>query len=283
MDESLQGTVELQARAPRFSPAIYRRYNLDLRHLSDAELEQHFRQSQHEARIYGSADSTVELLSMRWLRGSGLEIGAGGSPTPLFGNAAAMHNDCDPELAFGGKSLDLQGNIDDADFVAKHVGAFDFVVASHVLEHADSFLRALENMCILSRAGGMVYIVLPDVEFLHDRTWMPHFAFDHHVTEYDHPLQFVDLHDSDYIRAVRAGIDGENLHAVLPEAYRVAVRSGVIEPKYRFFHHKHNYSFGDWIELLVQARAFLKNRFELADVRYGHERLDCHFVLRTTG
>ena len=91
-----------------FSVSIYRKYNLDLRHLTDLELQEHFQKYPHERRIYGNTTTAAETLSMRWLRGNGVEIGAGANPTPLFGNARTEMSDCDETLAFGGNRIDIQ-------------------------------------------------------------------------------------------------------------------------------------------------------------------------------
>lgn len=262
-----------------FSAEVYRRFNIDLKHFSDAELAAHFAANPHERRIYGPTSSLVASMSMRWLRGQGVEIGAGGSPTPLFGDARSLQADCDPSLAFGGTRRDLSGSIDDPAFAAQHRGQFDFVIASHVLEHADSFIRAVENMLALLRSGGVAYIVLPDIRFLHDHTWMERFDFDHHVVEYQQPLAFATLHDAAYVRASSAGIDDANEYANLSADYREAIKSGSIPPAMRFLHHKHNYEFQDWVVLVLKVRDFLQHRFDLEDLCYGHERLDCHFVL----
>ncbi|SRR6266404_54356 len=87
-----------------FSPDVYRNYNLDLRHLTDSELREHFQKYPHERRIYGTS-TTVETLSMRWLRGNGVEVGAGAKPTPLLGDARVQMCDCDGTLVFGGIGL----------------------------------------------------------------------------------------------------------------------------------------------------------------------------------
>lgn len=264
----------------KFSPSTYRRFNHDLHHLDDVELSEHLHSHRHELRIYGETSSTVEFLSMRWLRGNGLEIGAGGYPTPMFGSARALQYDCDKNLVFGGMALDFQGSIDDRAFAALHVHEFDFVVASHVLEHVDSFISAIENCCTLVRPGGIVYIILPDIEFLNDKHWLPFCDFAHHVLEYTDSLAYAAMHDRAYIEGTSLDIDNQNQHVLLSPEYRAAVKSGRIPAEQRFMHHKHNYELGGWIDLLQQTRAFLGNRFKVVDLRYGHERLDCHFVLK---
>lgn len=265
-----------------FSPAVYRAYNLDLQHLSDEGLVAHFQRMKSERRIFAETSNTIEFLSMRWLRGEGLEIGAGSTPIPLFGDAKVLQADCDSSLAFGGKSLDLVRSIDDPKFPSGNEGRFCFSVASHVLEHADSFLRALENLMKVTQAGGFVYVVLPDIHFLHDKTWLPYFEFDHHIAEYDDPDRYAKEHDELFLKGCGEAQIPEVGHAKFSSEYRAEVAAGRILPRYRFLQHKHNYRFDGWLDMMSRAQAFLKRGFSFADVRYGHERSDCHFVLEVT-
>jgi SAM-dependent methyltransferase len=248
--------------------------------LSDDELSEHFDKSQHEPRIYAEVQNTVELLSMRWLRGQGMEIGAGSYPTSLFGNASAILNDCDASLAFGGHELDLLCSVDAPEFGRLSEKKFDFVIASHVLEHVDSFLRAVENLICVVKPGGMIYIVLPDIEFLNDRLWLPMFDFDHHIDEYSEPFKYAKIHDNLYIEGSKDGIFQENNHAYLSDEYKQAIHTGKILENQRFLHHKHNYRFNGWLEIIESSRKFFNNKIVIEDARYGHERMDCHFMLK---
>jgi hypothetical protein len=265
--------------ATKFSPDIYRNYNLDLRHLTDSELVEHFQKYPHERRIYGNTSAAVETLSMRWLRGNGIEVGAGAKPIPLFGDANAQMSDCDGTLAFGGNRIDIQYSVDDPEFPRENLARYDFAIASHVLEHADSFLRAVENLLFITRAGGVVYIVLPDINFLLDKNWLPNFDFEHHIAEYHEPLMHAELHDSLYIAGSGEGILHANDVAHLSKEYQAAVLSGHIPANQRFLHHKHNYNFNDWLRVFRRTQDFFCDRFAFLDVRYGYERSDCHFVL----
>ncbi|MFV0675233.1 methyltransferase domain-containing protein [Variovorax sp. tm] len=264
--------------AVSFSPEIYRSYNLDLRHLSDEEAAAHFAAFPGERRVHASTADTRSFLSMRWLRGNGVEIGAGSNPTPLFGNAVALVADCDRDLVFGGRHLDLHKSLDAADFAASGK-IFDFAIASHVLEHVDSVLRSLENLISVTKVGGIVYVVFPDIEWLNDVRWIPEFDFGHHVAEYSETMVFAELHDTLYLDAVDWAAIENNEHAQISEEYRRALRARSIPQSMRFMHHKHNYTMQGWLDLVTAARGFLRNTFRVVDVRYGHERKDCHFVL----
>lgn len=268
-----------------FSLDLYRSYNLDLAHQSDESLFAHFLANQRDTRVYAKTDNTVEFLSMRWLRGDGFEVGAGAHPTPLYGNARALLSDCDDSHAFGGERVDIAGSVDDPDFWRDKEDNYDFVVASHVLEHVDSLLLAIDNMLKITRHNGIIYITLPDINFLHDKYWMPFYDFQHHIREYNHPKENLELHNNVFLDFIKSSDDAtikESIHANLRDEYMESIVNGYIPETYRFMHHKHNYDFSGWLDILHQSKNFFSNRIKFVDARYGHERMDCHFVFQVT-
>jgi SAM-dependent methyltransferase len=267
-----------------FDKDLYKKFNKDLQNLNDDQLISHYLASQHEARLYGETKSTVEFFSMRWLRGEGLEIGAGRNPTPLFGQTAITYCDIDMDHNFGGSNSKVIISVDAKNFNPSFNQKFDFVVCSHVLEHADSFIRALENLLSIVRGGGIIYLVLPDIDFLHDKNWLPNFDFDHHIDEYENPLAYAEIHDQLYIDTVIDYIDSSNNeHALLTDAYRWAIKQRKIPDSMRFMHHKHNYNLEGWIKTLLKVQNFIGNKFSISDIGYGHERKDIHFILQSLG
>lgn len=265
----------------KFDKNLYKKFNKDLENFNDDQLASHYLVSQHEPRLFGETKSTVEFFSMRWLRGDGLEIGAGKNPTPLFGQTNVTYCDIDIDHNFGGSNSNVIVSVDGENFNQAFSRKFDFVVCSHVLEHADSFIRAMENLLSIVRRDGIIYLVLPDIDYLHDKNWLPNFDFDHHVEEYENKLAFAEIHDQIYIKAVIDNIDSSNNeHAVLTDAYRRAIKQKIIPDSMRFIHHKHNYTLEGWIKLLLKVQNFIGNKFRIYDLGYGHERKDIHFVLK---
>ena len=263
-----------------FDVSIYKKYNIDLSNLSDDDALKHFMQYQNEPRIYGATNSTSEALSMRWLRGYGIEFGAGAFPTMLYGSATTIKVDSDPDLLFHGDKVEelLSIDLSDLSHLENH---FAFSIASHVLEHTDSFLRAFENLILITKNGGYIYIVLPDIRFLHDIEWMQTFSFFHHEEEYVQPLIHSKEHDLNVINSQKNKLDQTvNMHASIPDEFVKGLIAGEIPAEYRFLCHKHNYNFEDWTSLILQAKIFFNNRFSIEDIRYGHERQDCHYVLK---
>jgi len=263
-----------------FDVEIYKRFNADLASLSDAEAAEHFFKSQHEARIYGNTNTTSEAISMRWLRGSGIEFGAGAYPTKLFGNAHTIDADSDSRLLFRGTNVDKILSVDLSDFT-DYKNKYDFSIASHVLEHADSFLKALQNLIQITKNGGYIYLVLPDKRCLHDHLWMPEYDFSHHQDEFNEPLIYSQEHDLLVINEFQRNFqNNDSIHANIPEELTEGLKNGVLIQDYRFLFHKHNYDFESWTNLIFQSKKFLENEFSIQEIRYGHERKDCHFLLQ---
>jgi SAM-dependent methyltransferase len=265
-----------------FSPHVYRKFNLDLATLDDQGLIEHFVAHSHERRIFGPTSGTVEFLSMRWLRGQGIEVGAGSRPTPLFGRAVAALDDRDEGLVFGGQAdkTSFRGAIDGPGFAEGRRACFDFLVASHVLEHCDSFIRALKNALDVLVPGGVLYLVLPDINFLPDKDFIPFHGFDHHVEDFEDPGCHAEAHMQDHLLGIQHAPQAYNKEIALPPSYLEGLVNGRIPESYWFIHHKHNYDFHGWLMLILQSLEFLDTDAKLVDSRYGHERLDCHFVLQ---
>ena len=259
-----------------FDADIYRRNSQDLHHLSEDALRAHFHSvGVGERRVYGRTDTTVERMSMRWLRGHGVEIGAGRNPIPLFGNAERQLADIGASTSFGGEA-EWIFNIEDENIKLEQ--KLDFVVAGHVLEHCDSFIRALGNLLSLVNENGVVYVILPDKRYLHDRHWLPDYDFEHHLAEWREPLIHAREHDTLFLSGITTDVR-INDHAEYPEDVARALENGVLPADQRFLSHKHNYRFAGWIRLIEQTLETLKSPFVIEDCGFGRERMDCHFVL----
>jgi SAM-dependent methyltransferase len=251
-----------------FDAQVYRSENPDLANLSEAELRSHFDTIGFaERRSFAALYDLHQKMSMRWLRGDGIEIGAGAYPTRLFGNARTVLADTDPKLKFGGTSVDVIFSLDQPnleDLIGRD--RFDFAIASHVLEHVDSLLRGLENLTRIVKPGGIIYVALPLKQYLHDKDWMPDFPFEHHVAEYSEPLSFAAHHDQ----------------LVSDEHFRRHGDRIQIHPANRFLYHKHNYDFQDWTKVLLRATEHLQLPIVLVDAAAGGARQDANFVFERT-
>jgi SAM-dependent methyltransferase len=109
-------------------------------------------------------------LARRFLRGSGLEIGALDRPLRTSSRATVRYVDrMDaaglrrhyPELA--GRPLVAVHIVDDGERLATQADAsVDFIIANHFIEHTQDPLGTLENHLRVLRPGGVIYLAVPD-------------------------------------------------------------------------------------------------------------------------
>jgi hypothetical protein len=260
----------------KFDSDIYRRNSIDLRDMDDRQLREHFlNHGKREHRIFASVHTTIERMSMRWLRGRGIEVGAGRNPTPLFGETECVYADISTTSAYGGGAE----HVLDLNYTPVHTfGEFDFVIAAHVLEHCDSFITGVANLLSAVNRQGVVLIVLPDKRYLHDRLWLPDYDFQHHLEEWRDPLINAEMHDRLFLNAFTTNVR-LNEHAEFSEEVAAAFESGHMPRQQRFLSHKHNYDFSGWIRLVDWSLETLKCEFRIQDCAHGAERMDCHLVL----
>ncbi|HWF49093.1 MAG TPA: methyltransferase domain-containing protein, partial [Solirubrobacteraceae bacterium] len=88
------------------------------------------------------------------------------------------------QVLAAGKPLVVPDVIDDGARLAAFADeSLDFIVANHVLEHFEDPIAALENHVRVLRAGGVLFMALPDARYTFDapraRTSLEHFVRDH--------------------------------------------------------------------------------------------------------
>lgn len=127
------------------------------------------------------------------LEGRGLEIGALDRPTRLDpARARAAYVDCLDEE----RLRENYPEKDDERFVKPdHVipsgtlegipdASQDFLISSHVLEHVEDPIGALEEWHRVLKAGGLLYLAVPDMRFTPDRE-RPRTPLDHVVRDHE--------------------------------------------------------------------------------------------------
>lgn len=166
---------------------------------NEPEFLEHVRPYLSEVPQASIVDRAVKVLprdNWRWhfgrrLRGRGLELGALHNPMPVGPDAEVRYVDRQtlddlrreyPNVAEGVVGPDI---IDDAQTLAGvEAGAWDFVIASHVIEHMPNPLRAVEAWLRVLRPGGLLYLVVPDKRATFDahrvRTTLEHLVLDYH-------------------------------------------------------------------------------------------------------
>jgi SAM-dependent methyltransferase len=105
-------------------------------------------------------------LARVYVRGSGVEVGAGTRPWPLPLGTSCFYGDVlDPDgLAryFSATGSAYEGFIDAQTFAGIPDQAYDFSLSAHVLEHLVNPLGAIEAALRVVRPGGIVMFAIPD-------------------------------------------------------------------------------------------------------------------------
>jgi SAM-dependent methyltransferase len=172
-------------------------------------------------------------VALRFLRGSGIEIGALDFPLRMPSGARVRYVDYLDEARLRavhsrtlseGRPLVVPDIVDDGARLASFAdGSLDFVVANHVLEHVEDPIAALEHHLRVLRPGGVLYFTLPDARATFDarrkRTTTEHLLNDHlvgaHVSRWEHYEEcahFIEGRQGDDIAARVQEMEREALH-----------------------------------------------------------------------
>ena len=139
--------------------------------------------------------SRLELRSAigESLSGDGIEFGPGANPFPVGASCRVRYADRNStaELKgreYFGESVLVPDDIS-ADFESMEglpFESFDFIIASHVIEHTTNPMRALQSAHERLRPGGRLVLVVPDkfVTFDRDR---PPTSLEHFLADYTRP------------------------------------------------------------------------------------------------
>lgn len=262
----------------------YRSKNQDLRNMADNELVEHFKLCGYkERRTFAYANTTLGRLSMKYLRGEGMEIGAGGDPAPLYGNASCLYADIAEDTVFDSTKNNNNKILFDINHPTSLSQRFDFVIACHVLEHVDSLIAGLSTIGQLLEKDGIAYIILPNMECDADQFWMSKFGRIHHIVEKFWPSAFRTRHERDFCRGM-TDIDPATgwgpIQQKFPEELKRDILKVKVTPDFRYIYHRHSYNFRDWTSLLLFLTKITNPQLTLIDATTGDERSDCHFVFK---
>ncbi len=130
------------------------------------------------------------LLSKKYIRGAGIEIGAFASPTLVPWGASVRYVDRIPASQFreapeyrGLKIVEPDIIDDGASLSAIPDASVDFVMCFHMLEHVPDAMSAVFNWIRVLRPGGILLVGVPDKRFTQDAnrelTPLQHFIRDY--------------------------------------------------------------------------------------------------------
>ena len=111
-------------------------------------------------------------LARVFIRGSGIEVGAGTRPWPLPDGVKCFYGDVRSEKALeqyfeiGGSLLD--GQLDAQTFSGVADSSVDCVLSAHVIEHLPDPLGAIREALRIIRPGGIFMFAIPDKRYIFD-------------------------------------------------------------------------------------------------------------------
>jgi len=148
-------------------------------------------------------------LAQRYLRGEGIEIGAFNLPQRVPPDVRVRYVDHASgdelrriyayELTQHGAPLVEPDVVDDGERLTKFADdSLDFVIANHMLEHAEDPIETLNHFLRVLRPSGMLFLTLPDARETFDgrraRTTIEHLLRDHRegpqVSRHEHYEQW---------------------------------------------------------------------------------------------
>jgi SAM-dependent methyltransferase len=119
------------------------------------------------AEIHGARSAIAQI----YLRGSGIEVGAGARPFPLPAGVQCFYGDVRDRSQlvgyFGTNEISLTGPIDAQTMHEVPPASLDFVISAHVIEHLFDPVGAIRAAVGVLKPGGVFVCVVPDM----DKTW----------------------------------------------------------------------------------------------------------------
>ncbi len=213
-------------------------------------------------------------IAAKYIRGEGIEIGALHSPLPLPKRAIVRYVDrmsvTDlrrqyPELnALPLIEVDI---LDDGESIKSIAAAsVDFVVASHLIEHIQDPIGALQNWLRVIKPNGILYLGVPHKEHTFDKdrsaTKLEHLIRDHE----EGPAWSRLGHFEEWVRLV----DHTPEERVEAEVKRILAMDYSI--------HYHVWTELEFLELLMYCRSKLNMPFRVECLR--HNEFEIIFILR---
>jgi hypothetical protein len=161
---------------PVFDAAFYRTDNPDLAHLSEHQLEEHYRANGiEEGRAGSMAAWRNVLIDVVHKEQAVLEIGPFANPAISGSHVRYLDAYDTEELIKRCKWHDLDASrVPQIDYVSPR-GTFEMIdrkfsaaFGSHSIEHQPDFVRHLQNVSSILEDGGRYYIISPDKRFCFD-------------------------------------------------------------------------------------------------------------------
>jgi len=214
----------------------------------------------------------------RWIRGSGIEIGALHNPLHVPKGTTVRYVDRAPTEQLRLQYPELGGIVpisilgDAQNLSALLDNEVDFVIANHLIEHLEDPIRGLTELFRVIRPGGILYMAIPDPRATFDRR-RPPTSIEHINAEYKGGTAATrEQHFREWVEMAEHQFDTHTLSTSEVNA-RIAQ---LIEMDYSI--HFHVYRPDTFIDLLCTARREAGTEFELIDFAPCDPAADDEFI-----
>ncbi len=212
-------------------------------------------------------------IGAAYLSGEGLEIGALHNPLKVPRGCTVRYVDNIPADEARRRFSDVSTKrlvgvdiLDDGERLDRVPdGSQDFVIANHFIEHCQNPIGAVRNMIRVLRAGGVLYLAIPDKRYTFDRD-RPSTAFEHLLRDdREGPSWSRRQHLEEWVRVVEGISDDASVNGKIDELLGIDCHI-----------HYHVWNQAEQFQLVCELRAMLGFEIELTFKRKN----ETIFVLR---
>ena len=154
------------------SPAFWAQKSPDELAAVAAEMHRQ-RRAWHGETLEHEVQAARRAVGDVFVRGRGIEVGAGPRPFPIPKNATCHYGDIrdaqDLKAYFNSADSPHSAQIDAQTLGGIPDLTYDFVISAHVVEHLEDPLGAIRNAVRVLRRGGIFILVVPDRRFTFDQ------------------------------------------------------------------------------------------------------------------
>jgi SAM-dependent methyltransferase len=193
------------------------------------------------------------VLSYAFVHGRGIEIGALQRPLPVSCDADVRYVDrrSKGELYDGYPEL-REYELVDVDIVDDgetlstiKSSSQDFIIANHFFEHCQDPIRTMKNFLRLLRAGGIIYMAIPDMRRTFDRdrrrTSLAHIIADHRngpeASREQHFWEWVTLVEPHFGRKYAGVAIEARVRELMAQDYSIHFHTFILEDVHALFEH----------------------------------------------
>jgi len=195
-------------------------------------------------------------IASKFIRGRGLEVGAGSRPFPHPPSTQVSYGDIRDrdslQKYFHGTEIKTGGHINAQTFAGVENESLDFIISAHVIEHLRDPIGSIVNAIRVLKPGGIHLLVVPDMRYTFDR-FRPETTLDHVLADYgDGGASTCRISYEEHLRYVHPFLTGENY----PEAEIQRQASENVKRWPEFDIHFHAWTRTGFETLLSAAKQF---------------------------